>query len=189
MDSLDIRGYVPIFWYLESMTSSLASGGFSDYLSSSWPSVRESRISPKGPCPCFLWQGDLYPGLVCLLNVLPAPVLCLRRIIGKRKEFGLKWGFVLISLVYLRPWGTRYTSDFPQLRTYREYQLIKREGLLWLIILEVPSHDQLGFIALGLGWDCISWHKHMAEWVNLLFDESGSDEKERGKWPGSPNPS
>lgn len=121
--SLDIRSYVPIFWHLESMTSSLASGSFSDCLSSSWPSVRESRISPKGPCPCFLWGGDLYPGLVCLLNVLQAPVLCLRRILEKRKEFGLKWDFVLISLVYLRPWGTSWlstTEDISRVSAHKE---------------------------------------------------------------------
>jgi hypothetical protein len=29
-------------------------------------------------------------------------------------------------------------------------QLIKRKGLFWLTVLEVPVHDQFGSLALGL---------------------------------------
>lgn len=51
----------------------------------------------------------------------------------------------------------------------------------------MPSHAQLGFVALGLWWDCISRHKHMAEWVDLSLDELGSDEREESD-QGSPTP-
>lgn len=108
-----------ILWTLEAMSPS---SGIFDVWAAPWllddslaisvhlVPVSGSLESPKDPFPCFLLGGDLYPGLVCLLNVLPAPVLCLRRILEKRKEFGLKWGFVLISLIYLQPWGTSWLS-------------------------------------------------------------------------------
>lgn len=46
-------GSLDIFWHLGSMTRSLASGWFSDCCSSSWPSVRESRIKSQGTPPMF----------------------------------------------------------------------------------------------------------------------------------------
>lgn len=185
MDSLDIRGYVPIFWHLGSMTSSLASGWFSGYLSSSCFSVRESRKS-QGPFPMFFIRRWSLPWACLFTECFTSSCALPKENSWKEKRIWIEMRFCSYFTHIPSALGHKLTfhhyEDIVRVSAYKE----KRVTLAHKFRGAKPcstglccfgSVVRLYFMAQALG----RVSEHLAWWVREWW--------ERGKWPGSPNSS